>query len=407
MDSSESSGYEIGAKLILGIDKDKITLDISKVVSEISYSITNYDFMPELEIVYLLDSKYANLVSLPHELELSIIEKGGKANTDIPRSKINGVFICYPDSAQLHNKSNDNGDVVRLKIDEVYYPKDILSLINSEVSLSTSGDIKSIINKVFKECRKGGAVSIKFGKLKPNKISNVALTRNKFIDHIKLLYNTYGFTNTTPIYYADFSTMYFHSINDTIKGDRVPITFYFNQEHPNANYTIDKHYYLIRTPPEIEVDTSLNTLNFSNDVALLTHPRHTLYKINNVNLKKLSKKDKTSSKTDNFKYWDRIKKTKTTLIAGIDANTPKQNALSVDMSSNIIAYVTVLDPMVLDDWVIGRQVRFDTSVLEYLGFEMTGYIGSYTVRLSSGNGVNWDGLCELEIACSSTGGVIK
>lgn len=407
MANYESSGYEIDAKLTLGVDKDKIKLDISRLINNISYSMTNYDFMSELEVQFLIDSKYANLVSLPHELELSIIEKGGNANTDIPRSKINGVFVCFPDEAQISIKSNDKGDTFRFQINEVFYPKDVLTLLQSEVSLSTSGNIQSIINKLFKESRKGGAIQVKFGKLKTTHISNLALTRNKFIDQIKLLVKTYGFTENTPVYYADFNTFYFHSINETLKGDRSPITFYFAQENTDQRYTIDNHYYLLRTPPQLDVDTNSNMLNYSKDVALLTHPRHTLYKKTNVDLKKLANKDKTASKSDNFKYWDRIKKTKTTLVAGIDTDFPKKNSLSMDMSSNIIANIEVIDPMILDDWVIGRQVRFDTSVLEYFGFEMTGYIGSFTVNLATSNGVKWDGTCNLEVACSSTGGVLK
>ena len=50
----DSSGYTIDAKVILGLDKDKLTIDVSRYVSQISYTYTNFDLMPELTISYLL-----------------------------------------------------------------------------------------------------------------------------------------------------------------------------------------------------------------------------------------------------------------------------------------------------------------------------------------------------------------
>ena len=117
-------------------------------------------------------------------------------------------------------------------------------------------------------------------------------------------------------------------------------------------------------------------MEYSKDVVMLMHPRHTIYKKKDLDLKNLAQKDKTVSKLDNYKYFDQIKKTKTRLIAG-------------------------------NDNIIGRKVKYDTSVTDFFGYEMTGYIISTTISLASNNGVKWDGVCSLEIANTSTGGVSK
>jgi hypothetical protein len=403
----DSTGYTIDAKITLGLNKDKITLDISRYVTNISYSFTNFELLPELELNYLLDIKYANLVSLPYELDLTIIEKGGNSGKDIPRGQIKGKFVCFPESTEITNKSNDANDTIRLPIDHVFFPKDLISLLNSEISLSSSGNISSILTKLFKTARKSGGVSLKLGKLNTTQINNLALTRNKFHSHLVYLYNTYGFTNQSPIWYADFNNIYVQSVNDTLVGDSTPITLYFDQDNTNKNYTIDNHYYLLRTPPAIDTDLPSRTLEYSKDVVLLLHPRTTIYKKKTLDLKKLAQKDKTISKTDNYKYFDQIKKTKTRLIAGNDNILTKQNALSADVSYNLITSCNIIDPMIITDFVIGRKVKYDTSITDFFGFEMTGYIISSTISLASNNGVKWDGICSLEIANTSTGGVLK
>lgn len=404
----DSSGYTIDAKVILGLDKDKITIDVSRTVSQISYTYTNFDLMPELTISYLLDIKYANLASLPYELDLTIIEKGGNSGKDIPRGQIKGKFICFPERAELGNKSNDPNDTIRIPITDVFYPKDLTSLLNSEISLNITGtDISGILQKLFKTARKSGGVSLKLGNLSKTRINNLALTRNKFYQHILFLYNTYGFTNQSPIWYADFNNIYFQSVNDNLVGDRTPITLYFDQDNLNKNYTIDNHYYLLRTPPSIDTEVPSRTLEYSKDVVMLMHPRHTIYKKKELNLKNLAQKDKTVSKLDNYKYFDKIKKTKTRLIAGNDNILTRQNELSSDVSYNIITSCNIIDPMILTDFVIGRKVKYDTSVTDFFGYEMTGYIISTTISLASNNGVKWDGVCSLEIANTSTGGVLK
>ena len=404
----ESTGYTIEVKVILGLDKDKITLDVSRYTNSISYTFTNFELFPELTVSYLLDVKYANLASLPYELELTIIEKGGNSGKDIPRGKITGKFLCFPERADVGNKSNDPNDTMRMQITDVFYPKDLISLLNSEVSLNiTDTDISGVLNKLFKTARKSGGVSLKVGTLSKTIIKNLALTRNKFYQHIRFLYNAYGFTNQSPIWYADFNNIYFQSVNDNLVGDRTPITLYFDQENLNKNYTIDNHYYLLRTPPSIDTEVPSRTLEYSNDVVMLMHPRHTIYKKQDLNLKKLAQKDKTISKTDNYKYFDQVKKTKTRVFAGNDNILTKQNEISSDISYNITTSCNIIDPMILTDFVIGRKVKYDTSVTDFFGFEMTGYIVSTTVNLTSNKGVKWDGVCSLEIANASTGGVLK
>ena len=403
----DSSGYTVDAKITLGTGKDKITLDISRYISNISYTFTNFELLPELSISYLLDIKYANLASLPYELDLSIIEKGGNSGKDIPRGKITGKFVCFPERAEVSNKSNDLNDTIRLPISEVFFPKDLISLLNSEISLTGKGDISSILNKLFKTARKGGGVSLKLGNLSKTSLSNVALTRNKFFQQILFLYNTYGFTNQSPIWYADFNNIYVQSVNDTLIGDRTPITLYFDQDNINKNYTIDNHYYLLRNPPKIDTELPSRTLEYSNDVVMLLHPRHTIYLKKNLGLKKLAQKDKTVSKVDNYKYFDLIKKTKTRVVAGNDNILPRQNEISSDVSYNIVTSCDIIDPMIVTDFVIGRKVKYDTSITDFFGFEMTGYIISVTITLATNNGVKWDGVCNLEIANTSTGGVLK
>ena len=407
IDNYESSGYTVDAKITLGTGKDKITLDISRYISNISYTFTNFELLPELSISYLLDIKYANLASLPYELDLSIIEKGGNSGKDIPRGKITGKFVCFPERAEVSNKSNDLNDTIRLPISEVFFPKDLISLLNSEISLTGKGDISSILNKLFKTARKGGGVSLKLGNLSKTSLSNVALTRNKFFQQILFLYNTYGFTNQSPIWYADFNNIYVQSVNDTLIGDRTPITLYFDQDNINKNYTIDNHYYLLRNPPKIDTELPSRTLEYSNDVVMLLHPRHTIYLKKNLGLKKLAQKDKTVSKVDNYKYFDLIKKTKTRVVAGNDNILPRQNEISSDVSYNIVTSCDIIDPMIVTDFVIGRKVKYDTSITDFFGFEMTGYIISITITLATNNGVKWDGVCNLEIANTSTGGVLK
>ena len=407
IDNYESSGYTVDAKITLGTGKDKITLDISRYISNISYTFTNFELLPELSISYLLDIKYANLASLPYELDLSIIEKGGNSGKDIPRGKITGKFVCFPERAEVSNKSNDLNDTIRLPISEVFFPKDLISLLNSEISLTGKGDISSLLNKLFKTARKGGGVSLKLGNLSKTSLSNVALTRNKFFQQILFLYNTYGFTNQSPIWYADFNNIYVQSVNDTLIGDRTPITLYFDQDNINKNYTIDNHYYLLRNPPKIDTELPSRTLEYSNDVVMLLHPRHTIYLKKNLGLKKLAQKDKTVSKVDNYKYFDLIKKTKTRVVAGNDNILPRQNEISSDVSYNIVTSCDIIDPMIVTDFVIGRKVKYDTSITDFFGFEMTGYIISITITLATNNGVKWDGVCNLEIANTSTGGVLK
>ena len=403
----DSSGYTIDAKITLGTGKDKITLDISRYVSSISYTFTNFELLPELTMSYLLDIKYANLAALPYELNLTIIEKGGNSGKDIPRTRITGKFVCFPERVEIGNKSNDDNDTIRLQLNDVFFPKDLISLLNSEISLSASGNISSILTKLFKTARKSGGVSLKLGKLSSTQLNNVALTRDKFNQHIIFLFNTYGFTNQSPIWYSDFNNIYIQSVNDNLVGDRTPITLYFDQENLNKNYTIDNHYYLLRTPPSIDTELPSRTLDYSSDVTMLLHPRTTIYKKKNLNLKKLAQKDKTVSKLDNYKYFDLIKKTKTRVVAGNDNILTKQNELSSDVSYNIVTSCNIIDPMLLNDFVIGRKVKYDTSVTDYFGFEMTGYIISSTISLASNNGVKWDGVCSLEIANTSTGGVLK
>lgn len=404
----ETTGYNIKATLKLGPVKKRVVIDISRFVKTISYSIVNFEFLPSVEMTFILSTYYTNLLANPYELDLEILEKGGNSGTDVPRSKLSGTFVAFPSEVTTINKSNDSDDASRIEVTEVFFPKDISSTINSETTLSLSNTtLLDAIKKLFKgSC--SGSTKLKCGKFSNNtSIPYIVLARDKLFPHIRNLYNKYGFNNNSTAMYADFNNFYIYNVNENIVGSKDPIVFYWNKEKLDKKYTINNYHYWIRTPPSISTSTGNNANSYSSEVSLLTHPRHTLYKKTKTKLKKESRKNKTTSQVDSFDYYDIIKKTKTTIFAGNDTTLPGITKLTNDMSYNITADVTVIDPMILTDWVIGRKVKFDTDITDYFGFDMTGYISGYTVTLNSNNGVKWDGIANITVSIVSNGAFLK
>ena len=404
----DTSGYTIKATLKLGPEKKRIEIDISRFIKTITYSVINFDFLPSLELTFIINTYYTNLLSNPYELNLEILEKGGNSGEDVPRSKISGTFVAFPSDVTTLNKSNDSDDNSRIEVTEVFFPKDISTTVNSETTLSISNaNLLNAIKKLFKaSC--SGSCRLKCGNF-INTASHpyIVLSRDKLIPHIKNLFNVYGFHNNSTIMYADFNNFYIHNVNETLVGKKDPLVFYWNKEKLTNKYTINNYHYWIRTPPIISSNTGDNSNKYSQEITLIQHPRHTLYKKTTTKLKKETRKNKTTTQVNSFDYYDITKKTKTTIFAGTNDTTAGLTRLSSEMSYNITADITVIDPMVLTDWVIGRKVKFDTDITDYFGFDMSGYISGYTVTLNSGNGVKWDGVAELTISIVSNGAFIK
>lgn len=404
----DTAGYNIKATLKLGTEKKRIEIDISRFIKTISYTIVNFKFLPTLTMTFFLRTYYSNLLANPYELDLEILEKGGNSESNIPRSKISGKFLAMPSGVTTINKSNVSNDLSRIEITETFYPKDVSTTINSETTLTLDNiTLLDAIKKLFKNSCSGSA-QLKCGKFSSNKkLPYTVLARNKLVPHIMNLFNRYGFGNNSTAMYADFSNFYIYNVNENIVGSKDPIVFYWNKEKITDKYTINNYHYWLRDPPTIATKTGNNTNKFSNDVTLIQHPSDTLYKKSTTKLKKEARKNKTTSQVNSFDYYDINKKTKTTIFAGNDDSLPGLTRISNEMSYNITADVTVIDPMILTDWVIGRKVKFDTDVTDYFGFDMSGYISGYTITLNSNNGVKWDGIAELTISIVSNGAFIK
>ena len=227
----ETTGYNIKATLKLGPVKKRVVIDISRFVKTISYSIVNFEFLPSVEMTFILSTYYTNLLANPYELDLEILEKGGNSGTDVPRSKLSGTFVAFPSEVTTINKSNDSDDASRIEVTEVFFPKDISSTINSETTLSLSNTtLLDAIKKLFKgSC--SGSTKLKCGKFNNNtSIPYVVLARDKLFPHIKNLYNKYGFGNNSTAMYADFNNFYIYNVNENIVGSKDPIVFYWNKE---------------------------------------------------------------------------------------------------------------------------------------------------------------------------------
>ena len=406
--SPETTGYNIKAILKLGTEKKRIEIDISRFVKTISYSIVNFEFLPSVELTFIISTYYTNLLANPYELELEILEKGGNSGTDVPRSKVFGKFLAFPSDVTTINKTNESNDVSRVEVTEVFYPKDISTTVNSETTITINNmTLLDAIKKLFKaSCH--GSTQLKCGKFSNNKkLPYVVLAKNKLIPHIRNLFNRYGFGNNSTAMYADFSNFYIYNVNENIIGSKDPLVFYWDKETLTKKYNINNYHYWIRTPPNISTSTGNNSNSYSKEIALIQHPSDTLYKKTTTKLKKEARKNKTTAQVNSFDYYDVNKKTKTTIFAGNDDTLPGITRLSNALSYNITADVTVIDPMILTDWVIGRKVKFDTDVTDYFGFDMTGYISGYTVTLNSNNGVKWDGTTDITVSIVSNGAFLK
>ena len=404
----ETTGYNIKAILKLGPEKKQIEVDISRFVKSISYNIVNFEFLPSVELTFIINTYYTNLLANPYELDLEILEKGGNTGSDIPRSKISGKFISFPSEVTTINKSNNSNDGSRIEVTEVFFPKDVSTTANSETTLTINNiTLLDSIKKLFKTSCYGSA-RLKCGKFYSNKkLPYTVLSRDKLISHIKNLFNKYGFGSNSTIMYADFNNFYIHNVNETLVGSKDPLIFYWDKEKITEKYTINNYHYWIRTPPRILTSTGDNSNSYSKEITLLQHPRDTLYKKTKTKLKKESRKNKTTVQVNNFDYYDINKQTKTTIFSGTDDTLPGLTKISNEMSYNITAGVTVRDPMILTDWVIGRKVKFDTDITDYFGFDMSGYVSGYTVTINSNNGVKWDGITELTVSIVSNGAFIK
>ncbi len=404
----DTTGYNIKATLKLGTEKKRIEIDISRFVKSISYSIFNFEFLPTVELTFFLSTYYTNLLANPYELDLEILEKGGNSGTDIPRSKVSGKFLAFPSNVTTINKTNESNDGSRIEITEVFFPKDISTTVNSETTLTIHNmNLLDSIKKLFKASCHGSA-QLKCGKFSSSvKLPYIVLPRNKLIPHIINLFNRYGFGNNSTAMYADFNNFYIYNVNENIIGSKEPLVFYWNKEKVTEKYNINNYHYWLRNPPSMSTSTGANSNNYSKEIILIQHPSNTLYKKTTAKLKKEARKNKTTAQVNSFDYYDINKKTKTTIFAGNDNTLPGLTKLSNEISYNITADVTVIDPMILTDWVIGRKVKFDTDITDYFGFDMTGYVSGYTVTLNSNNGVKWDGIAELTISIVSNGAFIK
>ena len=65
----ETTGYNIKATLKLGPIKKRVVIDISRFVKTINYSIVNFEFLPSIEMTFILSTYYPNLLANPYELD--------------------------------------------------------------------------------------------------------------------------------------------------------------------------------------------------------------------------------------------------------------------------------------------------------------------------------------------------
>lgn len=397
-------GYDVKAILYIGDPDDRIKLDISDTIDNLSYSFSNYLLTPMLCIDYTVNAYYINMLSNPYELELQIIEK---SESDVPRSKIDGKFVCIPDEIPISILSETSSDTARYQIEATFFPKDISSTLMTQTSLVFNNvNVETAFQKAFKSSAVGSA-KLKLGTIRNKKTySQILLPLNRLQNHLVNISESYGFTNTVPIMYADFKNIYIQSINDTLIGESTPITIFYAKEAKDSD-NINNFKYYTRVAPSIESSSGIIQNSYSNDIVTIQHPNTGYFEENSINLKKQLKNSKATHKTKTFDYLDLYKKSNSTFISGNDTDMAVRSKVSLKTQNSFLVSVTLTDPIILTDFVIGRNVKFDTSIRDFFGFDMSGFISSYGIELNSYKGKRWVATVELDISCVSNGAVIK
>lgn len=399
-------GYDVNAVLYIGPPSNRMQLDISKYIDSLTYTFANMVYLPFVQLNYVVNSYYVNMLSNPYELELSIIEK---SEADVPRSRIGGRFVCFPRNVPTTFISDNESDTSRVHISEIFLPRDISSTLSNTTSLVCNNtNVEDALKKVFK-LSATGSVSLKIGKLKnKKKYEQICFPLGRLQQHINCAIGKYGLGISAPIYYADFKNIYLHSVNETLVGNSQPITFFYSKDTQNKDtYNINNYCYYLRYPPKIQSKSGIHTNIYTSSTKVIQHPDDKLYNISDLNIEKEAKKSKTTKKSGVFDYFNQYNRTSSISIAGTNDTYSAEDSMMANLQNSFSVDVTVLDPMILTDWVIGRPVKFDTSIREYFGLELTGYINGYTVSLTSNKNKRWTGYASINVRSVSNSSIIK
>ena len=418
--ASKTSGYRICAILKLGDPSKKsskntteyLELNISSMINNITWRYSNYELLPTVWVSFSLPYQAIPYLVNFYELDLTLYNAFGANGTNI-NEVINMELVGFPMNVPKMPVSNDdttgnqNGFISLNNIE--FLPKDLHSFMSKEYAVALSGNIVNCFKAIYKIPVEGTSVKLIMGEDISNKTSlNIVSPYNKFSGHVHILTDIYGYESRGDrLLFSDMNNVYIGSTNDQFSEIyKKPLTLYYGMTFASMvekKYSVkDSCYWCQSGPGSISTGHSLLPYTIGKKPKIVEYPIDKLYDVNEVDIKKEIKKEVNNTTDVSFDFYDRYNSQQKIITTG-DTAISRLESIKHSASGALSSVFMIQNVFKINDFVIGRTVKLDTTDATLSNYNTTGYIDSISFNFSplGNSGTEWVGFVSLSIRMAS------
>lgn len=389
-------GFNVTAKL--KFDNSEILLD--QEITSVRLHISNDLLTPTLQMSFYTDSSLASKLLKPYIVDLTIIERDGKANN---KTYITGTFLSLSNTASIVKREpNQQERVDRIHVNHQYILRDAYTLAYTDVGgMYFSQTLKDVLKNLWAKTEHG-SLQLNLGNFDNNeKHSYIWVPDFKFNDAIKYISQYYGYYTNFPLIYTDLKQTNIISVNE-VKDE--PITLFLRESTEDHETDIDSLKYAVFQLPTIHNTFNMLATTMPKDINVIKHSKTTLFDMEKINIVSHLRSIDAVQNTDMFDvYLDKNIKPVVSLIASSD-NTMvlKENISSILLNTIKPTKVTIPDPFRFNHWFIGRKVKVESKHLMYANLDITYYISDLVFSMTNKQNQRWKGSVTAGLKTAST-----
>ena len=389
-------GFNVEAKLIF--DNTELLLD--QEITSINIHIGNNLLTPTLQMSFYAESSLASKLLKPYLVDLTIIERDGRANN---KTYISGTFLSLSNtSSMVKREPNLQERVDRMHVHHAYILKDAYTLAYTDVGgMYFSKTLKDIVNNLWSKTEHG-SLQLKLGSFENNeKLSSVWVPDLKFGDAIKYISQYYGYYTNFPLIYTDLKQLNIVSVNE-IKED--PITLYLRESTEEHETDIDSLKYGVFNLPTVHNNFNMVATTMPKELNIIKHSTTKLFDIEKLDIVSHLRSVDVVQNTDLFDvYLDKNIQPVVNLISASDNTMVIKESLSSILLNTIKpTRINIPDPFRFNHWIVGRKVNVETKHLMHANLDITYYISDIVFNLSNTQNQRWRGSVNVELKTAST-----
>lgn len=388
-------GFNVDATLKFQNKELKLDREISLVKIHLGENI----LVPTLQMTFYVDSSLTNQLFKPYTVDLTIVERNGKADD---KTYITGTFLSFSNKTDMVKREPDKPTRVdRVKITHTYLLQSAYAMSNTHTGgLFHSKTIKNVIQTIWPKVNYG--LQLNLGNFDETDVyEDIFLPNESFAYLLRYMSQYYGFYSNVPLIYTDLKSFNIKSINE-IKDP--PITLYLRESATEKEIKIDQLKYGVYTLPVFQNAINRIVTQLPKKMNIIKNEKSTLFSIEELDMKNHLRSIDVVQNTDLYdNYFNKFIEPNVNFLSNKASLLPlKENISSILINTVKPTRLSIPDPFRFNHWFVGRKVKIDLKHLMHSDLDVTYYVSDLMFNINQNEEKHWRGSIDVLLKTAST-----